>query len=188
MEAKLIKTFFDGWTNYHLKNKDGVTIATTKHPFSDEQLLLAKGKGVVLNKLSIKNCQAIENGYDLDELAEEYATGKSSNSSFRATHIRDFKEGFQKALEIKKFSVSDMEKLMFATIEFTEKESGEVYPFFIDFLQSTGQTEWEVRVETVDSFTRNGEVYFDEVGKGNYSTHSSTPKLDENNCLILKKL
>ena len=61
MKAKLIKTE----VNYILEDDKGVVIASTS-----------------LNKeglsLSIKNCQVIENGYDLDELAEEltgqYAT------------------------------------------------------------------------------------------------------------------
>ena len=65
-----------------------------------------------MGKLSLKNCEAIANGYDLDELAGEYAnkelnvelTSKAGNFyGFSSS----FKEGFQKAVELlgdKKFS------------------------------------------------------------------------------------
>ena len=45
-------------------------------------------------KLSLKNCQAIERGYDLDELAEKACPDviSSAHSAFKA--------GFQKALEL----------------------------------------------------------------------------------------
>ena len=44
--------------------------------------------------LSLKNCQAIELGYDLDELIDKYCRG---NSKIEDDFI---KKGFQKALEI----------------------------------------------------------------------------------------
>jgi hypothetical protein len=70
------------------------TIASTQHELN-------------VSKLSIRNCESISNGYDLDELAKEYSKGKSSSNVFREAHEEDFKKGFQKALELlvdKKFS------------------------------------------------------------------------------------
>ena len=101
-----------------------------------------------MNKLSIKNCKAIENGYDLDELAGEYAnkelnvelTSKAGNFyGFSSS----FKEGFQKALEIlgdKKFSEEDVKK----AIEFGMKS---YHSWKVrnedEFIQSLQQTEWD---------------------------------------------
>ena len=48
-----------------------------------------------VNKLSLKNCEAIANGYDLDELVEE-----RFGETFWHDGDKYFKEGFQKALEI----------------------------------------------------------------------------------------
>ena len=67
----------DRWDLY---NEDGHKIASTLDG--------------CLNKLSTKNCQAIECGYDLDELAEKACPDviSSAHSAFKA--------GFQKALEL----------------------------------------------------------------------------------------
>jgi hypothetical protein len=46
---------------------------------------------------------------------------------------------------------------------------------------------WDVEIEMEDTFIKNSDQYIDEVGVGNYSTHSKKPKLDENGCLILKR-
>ena len=56
MKGKLIKTD----VNYILEDNKGVVIASTS----------LKKEGL---SLSLKNCQAVELGYDLDELADEYA-------------------------------------------------------------------------------------------------------------------
>ena len=88
-----------------------------------------------------------------------------------------FIEGAKAILEIlsdKKFSVSDMEKLMFATIEFTEQEEGETYPFLKDFIQSLQQTEWDVEIVTKDT------------GLG--ARINREHKLDRDGCLILKRI
>jgi hypothetical protein len=79
MKGKLIKTD----VNFLLEDDKGVVIASTS-----------------LNKeglsLSQKNCQEIERGYDLDELAnEEYLDGYDTTKLCRLA----FKDGFQKALE-----------------------------------------------------------------------------------------
>ena len=73
-----------------------------------------KGNG---HKLSIKNCEAIENGYDLDELAREAFKSDIASDYTNIDKcitdgkIRGFIRGFQKALELlggKKFSEEDI--------------------------------------------------------------------------------
>jgi hypothetical protein len=121
------------------------------------------------DKLSIKNCQDIENGYDLDELASEFAYGQSPEDSQESFAKFAFIEGFQKAMELmdgKKYSEDDIqnvidcdEDLIFQTVD----EKGEIR-FFLDeevLSKSLQPKEWEVEIEQ---------------------------ELDKDGCLILRKL
>ena len=100
-------------------------------------------------RLSIKNCQEIENGYDLDELASErLSTRFDENSGYhKFVFVEAYKEGFQKALEIlgdKKFSEDDM--IMFGLfcrnnhVGECLSVNDELFPKY----QSLQQTEWDV--------------------------------------------
>ena len=114
-------------------------------------------------KLSLKNCQAIELGYDLDELVKEDFFRGKYQYHLANNHLEFFKVGFQKALEIlgdKKFSEDDILK----AIEMYY-EKGKI---FIEIIQSLQQTEWDVEVET--------------------HPREWIKKLDEDGCLILKRL
>jgi hypothetical protein len=135
------------------------------------------------NKLSLKNCQAIERGYDLEELADEFAKTKSSHSTFQNTHKRDFREGFQKALELmsnKKFSEEDVKlAIQFGSKDYEPQLDGRTERF----IQSLQQTEFDVEVveecldKDCDSVNRKGDCIT--TGK---------PKLDAEDCLILKRI
>jgi hypothetical protein len=113
--------------------------------------------------LSLKNCQAIENGYNLDELTikfmDEFREGKEFHTNQMLMPL-GFNKGFQKALEIlgdKKFSEEDMRKaaelsrdfkfgrdaMDYTTVEFQKSNS--------DIIQSLQQTEWEVEIVEEDS-------------------------------------
>jgi 23S rRNA A1618 N6-methylase RlmF len=137
MKGKLIKSK----DQYSLYNEEGILIATSTD-----------------NKLSVKNCKAIEMGYDFDWLAEEFAKKKSSNPTFHSTHIRDFKAGFQTALEINsdKFNEFEVYKIWKAGQEYW-KTSGESMTFEElverrkELLQ---QTEWDVEIDT-----NSGEIF-----------------------------
>ncbi len=173
MKAILHKTGED----FILKDEEGETLAIT-----------FEGGNKSGRTLSLKNCQAIELGYDLDELWKE--TIFSKNISINSDIGNSFKKGFQKALEIlgdKKFSESDMLTAMYRTYCYMLPETGgqtdiidgktHFYSCLEDlqtkYIQSLQQTEWEVEVE----------MYVSE----NY-VETDIPKLDENNCLILKRL
>ena len=167
MRAKLIKDH-DG---YHLVNDEQFVICTT-----DESILSCTDK----MKLSLKNIQAIERGYDLGELTKQeciypiYNDLKVSNCPINKKLVeRGFKIGFQKALEIlsdKKFSEKDMIKCFNAFID-----EGWVRADF--YIQSLQQTEWDVEI-----------VMGDPIGIGDKYTPDTKPKLDENGCLILKRI
>jgi hypothetical protein len=162
MKGKLIKTD----VNYILEDNKGVVIASTS----------LKKEGL---SLSLKNCQAVELGYDLGELADEHAH-KTCEDMYEQKSLTgaewgwetasDFKKGFQKALELisdKKFSEEQLREAFFHV----QNE-----PTFDVFKQSLQQTEWDIEIETVPALSNNGNVYYGDI-----------PKLDENNCLILKK-
>lgn len=140
------------------------------------------------NKLSLKNCQAIELSYDLEELADEFAKTKSSHSTFQNTHKRDFREGFQKALELmgdKKFSEKDM--INFAIWVFLELGSNtgknRTNEQLLSEWISLQQTEWDVEIieECLDKD-------YDGVDRKGDCITTGKPKLDAEGCLILKRI
>jgi hypothetical protein len=91
MEAKLIKT---PEQFYKLKF------------YNDEDMM-----SCALGLLSLKNCQAIENGYDLDEIATEWYKQQKfqdlSDNIVSIGYLNMFKAGFQKALELMKHRLSE---------------------------------------------------------------------------------
>ena len=148
---------------YDLYDSDGHKIAST-----------LDGAG---NKLSLKNCLSIERGYDLEELAKtEYPIGEVWNEEEALIRELAFKKGFQKALELmgdKKFSEEDINTAYSTGYEDGKRNEN----FWGQLIQSLQQTEWEVEVYTVPALSNNGNVYYGDI-----------PKLDENGCLILKRI
>ena len=200
MGAKLIKTKQELFVNYHLKNENGHTIATTLFPVPTEVEYAATSRGIKLQRISFKNCEAIERGYDLDELANELLYSKypfhpSNDSGY---WLDMYKEGFQKCLELmgdKKFSEDDVKNIFAKTLEnapstesHTRMISDEQYrhsvmdELYDKITNSLQQTEWDVIVEMEDVMT------FASMPKEGENRVYEQPKLDENGCLILKKI
>ena len=127
-----------------------------------------------MGKLSIKNCEAIANGYDLDELADEHCNKLYHEGNINWDRYRiHFKLGFKKALEIlgdKKFSEKDMK------LSYNANEEGWVSfnAFMEDLLQ---QTEFDVEIETI-------KIPADRAPGG----WDISPKLDSDGNLILKRI
>lgn len=168
MEGKLIK-MVEGYTLSLTGSVDDL------YGISNNQL----AEEHQLQKLSLKNCQVIENDYDLDELASSLVdreTNANVDSSYRKTLEKYVKIGLQKALEIrsdKKFSEDEL-KLAFFHVQNK--------PTFAVFKESLQQTEWEVEIEM--------EEYLDDSLshiKGEMPVFKKRPKLDANGCLILKR-
>ena len=176
MKGKLIKTD----VNYILEDDKGVVIASTS----------LKKEGL---SLSLKNCQAIERGYDLDELAKiEYPICEVWNDEEALIRELAFKKGFKKALELlgdKKFSEEDIKKVVEISRQGSLQKTHNGYgvstgSVFVldklsanDIIKSLQQTEWDVEIETVPALSNNGNVYYGEI-----------PKLDVDGCLILKRI
>ena len=167
MNAELVKRQ-DRWDLY---GEDGSKIASSaENP---------------LKRLSLKNCEAIENGYDLDELAEKEVSYLPNSVKLEAELecIEIYKEGFQKALEIlgdKKFSKN---KLLVDFVYFLNDRHFNKYMVDTDevdlYLESLQQTEWDVEIvmETCQVMVQYGDMEFQDF-----------QKLDADGCLILKRL
>lgn len=104
--------------------------------------------------LSLSNCKAIEHGYDLDELADEYS---DVFDAFTDDRFDAFKAGFQKCLELignKKFTEEDMKSFARNYYrEIRENTSNLLWEDLADkcmkeHIQSIQQTEWEVEILT----------------------------------------
>lgn len=172
MEAKLIKTKtgFYLWKNPLDKSQEilGATV-----PIMNDN-----GVDLREHKLSLKNCEAIERGYDLDELAEDFIRDLFGDNKKEIDLsngiIISFIKGFQKAHELmgdKKFSEDDV----ISMIE-KSRETGLTAQFLILTKQ---QTEWDVEIVMEDIIhLKNRRGGLANMGK---------PKLDADECLILKR-
>ncbi len=175
MKAKLVKTE----VNYILEDNKGVVIASTS----------LKKEGL---SLSLKNCQSIERGYDLDELLDNITpkNGTTGNISERIGFVK----GFQKAMELmgdKKFSINEVVELCKILISNPFETSGKTYQELTDnYIQSLQQTEWDVEIEMIcphpkDTYVCGIQYGCDEDGCNH---PNQVPYLDVDGCLILKKL
>jgi hypothetical protein len=168
MEAKLIKTFY----GYELLTQ-GFVKGSTNHELIDS---LNIEEGTIRYKLSLKNCQAIELGYDLDELAEEWVDVNSHKWSNNNNEVGDnygsFKSGFQKALELnstKLFTLEDMMNCWNKVLTFqNHKET------LGEHLATLQQTEWDVIIKM-----RPASLV--------YISNLVIEELDADGCLILKR-
>ena len=176
MKAKLIKLeLHDG---YRLDDENGLLIASTLDSCK--------------NKLSLKNCQAIERGYDLDELAIQKYLIENTGTMFMPNkhevnnvfRQEGFKEGFQKALELmgdKAFNEQDM-KFIFACGR-NYQITGDTDCNFYNAIQSLKQTEWDVEIEMrskdIDELRESNEGFLN-------NSNLYIPELDADACIILK--
>ena len=160
------------------------------------------------DKLSLKNCQAIENGYDLDEMAcneigidisvINHIDNKVIENDSVSTPIHEagalgaglyhrvkgFEIGFQKALEIlgnKKFSEDDLREAI------SQTRKGMLYnkQYEDEHIQSLQQTEWDVEIEM--ECPQCKEYGYISECRNVCNKKFIQPKLDADGCLILKR-
>ena len=148
MEGKFELQFEDN-EYYLVDGNTNDTVATT------DKVLLKEYDGY-MKKLSLKNCQAIENGYDLDELAEKHYDVHIKQGHTKEDSLQrkiDFILGFQKALEIlgdKNFSDEDIKNCWNKAFDVGynfghEQGDSTIANEDIDnYIQSLQQTEWDV--------------------------------------------
>lgn len=154
-------------------------------------------------KLSLKNCQAIEHGYDLDELAEKEfpldydiplfetlgITEKSHKSILIGMLQGTLQKGFQTAMELmsdKKFSEEDISKAIdfgvhveAGNIDIDYKRYGTKENQFIQSLQQPNEIEVEIEMGQMRLNSDGVKIGFPDM---------KLPKLDSDGCLILKRV
>lgn len=168
MKVKLVKTVTD---NY-------ILVDPTKEFYGEGYVL---GTTVVSDapRLSLKNCEAIQRGYDLDELFNKV----DESIDYHEFDFTSFRLGFQKVLELmgdKEFSELDMENCWKSARQ-GGLDGTDVYEdTFEKYIKSIQQTDWDVEIETF------------QYGIGNDADGRPVieirPKLDADGCLILKRV
>jgi hypothetical protein len=172
MEAKLIK-MLEGYIVSLTGDIDDIYAITNKE--------LAEEHGFY--SLSLKNCQKIENGYDLYELAKASMNKINilfNNSLDSKSHTIGFRAGWHHAIKIlgdKKFSEDDAKRLFELGIEYGHQKGYVGLDYTNDTIQSLQQTEWDVEIVTTTRM---------ENGKSGLDVPVEKPKLDADGCLILK--
>ncbi len=138
----------------------------------------------ITNKLSVKNCIDIKNGYDLDKLAYDFAKYHSIYPTAQDDTEYGFKNGFSKAIELNKdkvFTEEDMRKAYFDG--YNDKEENRYFNPSKSLQQPT-EIDVEIKMEP---------CFYDQ-SLGGFSTSytedkpKEQPKLDSDGCLILKKI
>jgi len=165
--------------NMLIKKEKGYVLINEVQPIAST---LSPNRG---SKLSLKNCQEIELGYDLDELAEKHF----GSFGIGLERAMCYKAGFKKALEIlgdKKFSEEDMREAIdmsrqgIVVIRISEWETEKEFEYNdTQIIQSLQQTKWDVIVEM--------EEVSDGLDEKAQHQYSKQPKLDADGCLILKR-
>ena len=182
MESKFELQFEDN--EYYLVDVNtNDTVATT------DKVLLKEYDGY-MKKLSLKNCQAIENGYDLDELAREACNITDPLRLDSQKYKQDpyfkigFIKGFQKAIEIlgdKKYTETE---LYHAFLINSAGNNTTLRNFFEQtVLPMFKDNAWNVEI---CCYIGNGDKESDSF-KDPIVTNTGIPKLDANGCLILKR-
>lgn len=182
MEGKLIKDR----EHYYLTVDNKIFADIDGHPLK-----------AITNKLSLKNCEAIANGYDLDELVkskypnvfnEDYEYYSESEMLRDEYKSRGFYEGAKAILELlgdKKFSEEHLRRAYSRGKDLTTEDRFKLkeWDIFTNFVDSLQQTEWKVEIE-MESNLHIGEVVDESYPK---DFPLERPKLDANGCIILKR-
>ena len=138
-------------------------------------------------KLSLKNCEAIELGYDLDEevsnIVKTIVPDDRGTDIWYGTSMSVGKLCFQKALELmgdKKFSEEDLRTAYGVGYLMKINPSDEYHETLNGLVQLLQQTEWDVEII---------EFTADDLKSINNEWHMlGEPKLDADGCLILKRI
>jgi hypothetical protein len=171
MKAKLIKQ----GNEYFLRSliKDIPSSINVYHKISKTEGEF--GFGEHSGKLSLKNCEAIANGYDLNELANESA--EYMNDDDETSEI-DFKVGFQKAMQLNKdkvYTLGQLKTAMDMARVMTDGKYVHSGEEIFQFLQQPQEIEVEIVMDKIPA----------DLAPGGWDVF---PKLDAEGCLILKRV
>jgi len=133
--------------------------------------------------LSKQNCDEIFGIFDVEKLAEDFAKNHSIYPTAQDDTEYGFKHGFSKAMELNKDKQFTLEQVIEAMTLYIRKEyaMSQVLSMISELpLDSEINVEIEMELMNIDEIR--------EQGKGFLHGNTRKPKLDENGCLILKKI
>ena len=133
--------------------------------------------------LSKQNCDEIFGIFDVEKLAEDFAKNHSIYPTAQDDTEYGFKHGFSKAMELNKDKQFTLEQVIEAMTLYIRKEyaMSQVLSMISELpLDSEINVEIEMELMNIDEIR--------EQGKGFLHGNIRKPKLDENGCLILKKI
>ena len=186
MKARLIKSIDNGWPVYSLRREDGKMIATTRFPFDQPALMIAKNAGIELQKLSHENCEQIFGIYHPSELSKVLTEGERGAFEFGYCLAREHNRH-------KIFTLEDMNNamhwIMTQYFEFYEHPTtGRIDAYLKSLLEPT-EIEVEVEMKKVVDERKTVGAVKGVYGSGHkITTYKTVQSLDDNGCLILKKL
>ena len=193
MGLKLIKTMDDGWPVYTLRREDNRRIATTRWPFDEPNLMIARGAGIDLQKLSHENCDelfgVVDVNSEVEAIVKTICPDDRGEDVIYGTGMAVGIQCFNKALQLtatKIFTMKDMMDCWNTALKFQENQVT-----LGEFIQSLRPKEIEVEIEMVKVVDKTKVVGAVKGVKGSghkIKTYKSVPKLDEKGCLILKKI
>jgi hypothetical protein len=158
MKAKLIKT-----------DKDNYILVDSTKGVYDKGYLIGSSIECDVNKLSKQNCDDLFGVIDIDPFIIEDSKGRTIDNE-------SYELGFKRAMELnntKHYTLEDMMNCWNKALTFqNHKES------FGHYIQSLQQTEWDVEIEMEINLN----------GKNGLDRAKMILKLDENGCLILKRI
>jgi len=176
MKAKLIKNDigYHLWLNLETKEQE--------HIASDNPIIDNWGVDLRKYKLSKQNCDEIFGVVDVEKLAKEVLPNDDTTGTL--SKQKGFVIGFNKAIELNKmFTLEDIRRAMSAGLSIGYGRQFEIENKSIEieaYIQSLQQpTEIEVMIEMVK--TPDAMFQFHDVPY-------STPKLDSEGCLIIKRI
>jgi hypothetical protein len=185
MKAKLIKK-----DEHYFLEVEPYTLSTLQR-----HTLIAntfdKPKGHIL-QLSIKNCEAIEHGYDLDELARDGVKFHEQDEIHRPNSEHLYKKGFQKAIELmgdKKFSEDYLKRMCSISFNFYKRNDlsdSELEEEWENWLKNTIQSSQQPKEIEVEIEMECLDPNCDGIDKKGVCIPGDKPKLDSQGCLILK--
>jgi hypothetical protein len=175
MKAKLIKSD----VQYRLHNEEGIVIATS---FEN-------------GKLSKENCDEIFRVLDVETLSNEYShdliwfnkRGACNDQEFfEFIAKKSFTEGFNKAMELNKDKLFTVEDLYRVFLINSAGNNTTLRHFFEETVLSMFEQPTEIEVE-IRCWIGNGDKESDSF-KDPLVTNTGISKLDENGCLILRRI
>jgi hypothetical protein len=179
-----------------IKHKEGYSLCIEETGSNSREFIATTDGMYVKHGLSKENCDEIFGVVDVRKLAREYVDSHPDDFQYTSDEYWnsqvDFKNGFNKAMELNKDKLFTTTNLRVGMINllYLEKEKDELsdvfkerqFKFVDDFIQSLQEpTEIEVEIEMRKDYLTWKQSDIEKM------SDCLVPKLDENGCLILKK-